>query len=77
MKTITGHISKRKIDDVGLQHGVDNLTPDRIQEVVQQVLKGETGARLQAYSEMCVRCGLCSEACHFYLSHDKDPSYSP
>ena len=77
MKTITGHISKRKIDDVGLQHGVDNLTPDRIQEVVQQVLKGETGARLQAYSEMCVRCGLCSEACHFYLSHDNDPSYSP
>lgn len=77
MKTITGHISKRKIDDVGLQHGVDNLTPDRIQEVVQQVFKGETGARLQAYSEMCVRCGLCSEACHFCLSHDKDPSYSP
>ena len=77
MKTIAGHISKRKIDDVGLQHGVDNLTPERIQQVVQQVLKGETGARLQAYSEMCVRCGLCSEACHFYLSHDKDPSYSP
>jgi len=77
MKTITSHISKRKIDDVGLQHGVDNLTPDRIQEVVQQVLKGETGARLQAYSEMCVRCGLCSEACHFYLSNDNNPSYSP
>jgi Fe-S oxidoreductase len=77
MKTTIGHISKRKIDDVGLQTGVDRLTPERIEDVVTRVLQGETGARLQAYSEICMRCGLCSEACHFYLSHDRDPSYSP
>ena len=25
----------------------------------------------------CIHCGLCSEACHYYLSHEKDPHYSP
>src|SRR6056297_2147 len=77
MKTSIGHISKRKIDDAGIQAGVDRLTQERNEDVVTRVLQGDTGARLQAYSEICVRCGLCSEACHFYHSHDNDPSYSP
>jgi Fe-S oxidoreductase len=25
----------------------------------------------------CVHCGLCSDACHFFLSKDRDPSYAP
>ena len=70
-------IKDRLIEDVGLREGVKRLTEDKIEKVVQTVLKGETGARLAAYNEICMRCGLCSEACHFYLSHDGDPTYSP
>ena len=45
--------------------------------MINRVLTGETGARLKAYVETCIHCGLCSEACHFFLSHDRDPRYSP
>ncbi len=46
-------------------------------QVINKVLKGETGARLKTYVDTCVHCGLCSEACHYYLSHDNDPAFSP
>jgi Fe-S oxidoreductase len=70
-------ISDRIVSDPGLELGVANLTTERIAEVVNQSLKGETGAKLKAYRETCMRCGLCAQACHFYVSHDNDPSYSP
>jgi heterodisulfide reductase subunit C len=63
--------AEKKVNDAGLQVGVQNLTEERIQKVINRVLKGESGARLKAYVETCVHCGLCSEACHYYLSHDK------
>ena len=69
-------IEKKIIDD-GLEIGAKNLSPERIEKVINRVLKGESGARLKAYIETCIHCGLCSEACHYYLSHDKDPCYSP
>jgi Fe-S oxidoreductase len=68
---------QKKIVDEGLERGAENLTPDRIQKVVNRVLKGESGARLKAYVETCIHCGLCSEACHYYLSHDNEPRWSP
>ena len=71
------HIADRIISDPGLEVGVANLTSERIEEVVNRVLKGETGAKLKAYQETCMRCGLCAQACHYYVSHDGDPSYSP
>jgi heterodisulfide reductase subunit C len=67
---------KKNVDE-GLEVGAQNLTEERIQKVINRVLKGESGARLKAYVDTCVHCGLCSEACHYYLSHDKDPQYSP
>ncbi|MGE4558191.1 MAG: electron transfer complex ferredoxin TmcB [Desulfovibrionaceae bacterium] len=70
-------IRDRKIEDVGLQAGVDRLTEDQIQKTIKKVLKGETGAKLKLYAETCMRCGLCAEGCHYYMSHDKDPSYAP
>jgi len=63
--------------DKGIDEGAAKLTPERIEKVVNQVLSAETGARLKTYVDTCVHCGLCSEACHFYLSHDNDPQYSP
>ena len=68
---------KKKIVDEGLERGAEKLTPERIEKVVNRVLKGESGARLKSYVETCIHCGLCSEACHYYLSHDNDPRWSP
>jgi heterodisulfide reductase subunit C len=70
-------VSKEKAVDVGIEKGVEKLTPEKIEKVIDRVLKGETGARLKTYVDTCVHCGLCSEACHYYLSHDNDPAYSP
>jgi len=63
--------------DEYIASAVARLTEEKIATVVNQVLKGETGARLKAYVQTCVHCGLCSEACHYYLSHDNDPAFSP
>ena len=42
-----------------------------------KVLNEESAARLKVYVNTCVHCGLCSNACHFYNSHDGDPKYAP
>ena len=65
------------VKDDGIDVGVSRLTADRIQSVINSVIENETGARLKTYVETCIHCGMCSEACHYYLSHDKDPRYSP
>ncbi|MGD9210771.1 MAG: (Fe-S)-binding protein [Desulfobacteraceae bacterium] len=67
----------KEILDQGLEIGAAKLSMDQIENVILSVLKNETGARLKAYVDTCIHCGLCSEACHFYLSNDKDPHYSP
>ena len=36
----------------------------------------EFGPIAASYMNACVRCGLCAEACHFYLATD-DPKYTP
>ena len=63
--------------DQGLEKGVAKLSADKIKATIQSVLTNETGARLKAYVDTCIHCGLCSEACHYYLSHEKDPHFSP
>ena len=65
------------IPDEGIDKGAQRLTPDRITRVIRRLLEEEGGARLKIYIETCVHCGLCSEACHFYLSNDRDPKFSP
>ena len=67
----------KKAIDEGLERGAEKLTEDRIKKVIDRVIKEETGARLKVYVETCIHCGLCSEACHYYLSHDNDPRWSP
>lgn len=65
------------IKDEGIERGAENLTPERIEKTINAVLGNEAGARMKAYVETCAHCGLCSEACHFYLSRDRDPRFSP
>jgi len=49
----------------------------KIAAVVGKMLKSEGGARLKTYMNTCMNCGLCSEACHHYLSNDRNPRYAP
>jgi Fe-S oxidoreductase len=63
--------------DVGIDEGARRLTPGRIQQVINRMLDTEAGARFQVYVDTCAHCGMCAEACHFYLSHDGEPRFSP
>ncbi|MBD3333635.1 (Fe-S)-binding protein [candidate division GN15 bacterium] len=65
------------VKDPGLDETIKNLTPERIVQVVNRVLTKENSARLQAYLDTCVHCGLCADACHTYVSRDKDPLFAP
>lgn len=66
-----------KVDDPGIDKRLEELTPEQIERTIMECLDKETAARLQVYVKTCVHCGLCSEGCHYYLSHDKDPRYAP
>jgi len=68
---------EQMVADPGLDETIKNLTPERIESTINHVLTKETAARLKIYLDSCVHCGLCSEACHSYLSRDKDPEYAP
>ncbi len=72
-----GDTADRQIIDPGIEEGLAQLTPKHIERTVLQALTLETGARLKMYLETCLHCGLCSEACHTYLSRDRDPDYAP
>ncbi|MDP8240135.1 MAG: (Fe-S)-binding protein [Candidatus Hatepunaea meridiana] len=63
--------------DPGLDETIKKLTPERIQQVVNHVFDKECSARLQVYVNTCVHCGLCADACHTYISRDRDPDFSP
>ncbi len=66
-----------KVPDPGLDESVKILTQERINEVIDRVLDKETAARFRVYQDTCVHCGLCSDACHWFLSNDRDPRFSP
>ncbi len=65
------------VADPGLDQTAKELSPARISEVINRVLDRETAARLHVYLNTCVHCGLCSDACHWFLSNDRDPRFSP
>jgi Fe-S oxidoreductase len=65
------------VADPGLDEAVKELTVDQIEAVIQKVLDKETAARFKIYLNTCVHCALCSEACHWYISNDRDPKFSP
>ncbi len=67
----------KKIEDPGLDQGAAKLTPERIQSTIMRVINLENSARLKAYVNTCVHCALCSDACHYFHSRDRDPRYAP
>jgi len=66
-----------QVVDPGIDEAIERLTPEQIQSAVQRVLTKESAARLKVYLDTCVRCGVCAEGCHTYLSRNKDPLFSP
>ena len=40
------------------------------------VLRQRLNRQLEASLDVCVRCGLCAEACHYYVSNPK-PEHVP
>lgn len=70
-------LQDREIVDAGLDEPLEHISPQRIEQVINKVVDEECGARLKVYLETCVSCGLCSDACHTYLSRDRDPDYTP
>jgi Fe-S oxidoreductase len=70
--------SREPVADIGLDETIRKLTPEKIETTINSVLNaGGSAARFMAPLETCIHCALCSEACHWYLSHDKDPTYAP
>jgi Fe-S oxidoreductase len=48
---------------------------DRLSHATHTFLR-EFGAAAAIHMESCVRCGMCANACHFYLTM-QDPKYTP
>ncbi len=69
-------LDRRKVEDAGIDRGVENLTPERIEKTINAVL-GPASARIEVFLQTCMHCGLCSNACHQHLSRNCDPTYSP
>jgi len=65
-----------KIEDPGLDETIKRITPEKIEKAYQAVFGKET-ARIKAIVETCIHCGLCAEACQWYLSNDRDPTFAP
>lgn len=65
------------VSDLGLDETAKRLTSEQIADVVNRILDQETAARFKVYMKTCVHCGLCSDACHWFLSNDRDPRFSP
>ena len=63
------------IKDEGIERGAEKLTPEKIEKTINEVFDNEAGARLKAYVDTCAHCGLCSEACHFYVSPRSRPAF--
>lgn len=70
-------LPESEVADPGIDEAAKKLTPEQILNVVNRVLTREAAARLRVYLQTCVHCGLCGEACHSYLSRDRDPAFSP
>jgi len=67
---------RTRIDDPGLDEKIKGLTSEKIEMVIKSVI-GNSSAKIKAAIETCMHCGLCSDACHHYLSNDRDPTYAP
>lgn len=52
------------------------LLTDEKAAIALEVLRQRLNRQLEASLEVCVRCGLCAESCHYYVANPK-PEYVP
>ncbi len=64
------------VEDPGIDEKIKNLTSEKIEKTINMVLD-RLSVRAKASIKTCMHCGLCSDACHHYLSNDRDPTYAP
>lgn len=53
----------------------DRTDEERVEAAIQTFIQ-DFGATAALYMESCVSCGMCAEACQFYVTTD-DPKYTP
>jgi len=71
-------LKRKPVADIGFDETVKKLTPEKIEKAINTVLNLRKNAgRFKAPLDTCIHCALCADACHWYMSHGKDPSYSP
>ena len=59
-------IADRRIEDSNLVQAMEKLTPQKIRAAFDAVVKAEAGARLKAYYDSCIGCGMCAQVCPFH-----------
>ena len=45
--------------------------------LLKKTIDEKLNARLKMYLNICARCGLCADTCHFYLANDRNPKFVP
>jgi Fe-S oxidoreductase len=71
-------LKRKPVADIGFDETAKRLTPEKIEKAINAVLNLRKNAgRFKAPLDTCIHCALCAEACHWYMSHGKDPSYAP
>lgn len=46
-------------------------------QAIKDVLSVKANARVRMWLEICARCGLCADSCHFFLSNPDKPEFTP
>ncbi|MDJ0872424.1 MAG: 4Fe-4S dicluster domain-containing protein [Gammaproteobacteria bacterium] len=65
-----------QVQEMGKMEVPSKLSDQERVETAKQVIRDGINAQLAIDLEACVHCGLCAEACHFYLA-SKDPKHTP
>ncbi|MEN8761187.1 MAG: (Fe-S)-binding protein [Thiogranum sp.] len=65
-----------KVQQMGQMDVPSKLSDVERVDTARRVKLEKMDAQLAVDLDACVHCGLCAEACHFYLS-TKDPKYTP
>jgi Fe-S oxidoreductase len=64
-------------DTNGIQYYKEMKNLDVDVPLLQKLLKETFNSRMKTWLEICAHCGMCADACHFYLANDKDPEQVP
>lgn len=65
-----------KVQQMGQMELPSKLSDEERVDTAKRVMLDKIDSQLAVDLEACVHCGLCAEACHFYLSTE-DPKYTP